>query len=92
MKEVVHVLVAQGPVVLLLALGELSRGEGHVVGLRPVGRGVVLREPGRGWLEGAEQIRGVGHLEMRIGGVLSDDQKHVPKPRDALDEARGHNT
>src|SRR5689334_24772841 len=40
MEQVADVLVAGGATVLLLAPGELPGEQRHVVGLRPVGRGV----------------------------------------------------
>src|SRR5205085_11141439 len=45
MEHVLDVLMALDPVVLLLALRELPGGHRHIIGLRPVGRSVVLREP-----------------------------------------------
>jgi hypothetical protein len=59
-EQVFDILLAERPVILLLALCELPRHRRDIVRLRPVRRRILLRQPGRPCPDCAHQVPSVG--------------------------------
>jgi hypothetical protein len=72
-KNVFDILVALDTVILLLTFSELPRHQSDIVGLRPMRRRIILREPRGSGLDVVNQVWSVRRIQVVVGRVLTND-------------------